>query len=226
MRSRSFILFVFLYSSLYYNCLSDKTCSDDDKSCSTQALLTSAFTVPNGIYIYSTLITYQGNLAAYGSTPEISGQNICRGEKLFSSLVNQFCTDVWAFVSTESVPLSSFASSFSAPIDLPVLGPTGLQLASTWDNFVLGSVNLDRSLSEAGLGTDDFWSFTGIPGGGLAANNCNIGADNTNAVSGATGSSTSKNTDWLNPSAVTATCDTRHRVLCVCFTPAASSQAL
>ncbi|PJZ26568.1 hypothetical protein CH352_04985 [Leptospira hartskeerlii] len=210
-------------SSFYYNCLGDKTCSDEDKSCSTQALLTSALTVPNGIYIYSTLTTYQGNLAAFDSTPEISGQNICRGEKLFSSLVNQFCPDVWAFISTESVPLSSFATSFSAPINLPVFGPTGLQLASTWDNFTLGSVSLDRPLSDAGLGTDDFWTFAGTPGGGLAANNCNIGSDNTNIVSGATGSAKSKNTDWLNPSAATATCDTRHRVLCVCFTPDSSS---
>ncbi len=83
MRNRFFVLIVLVYSSLYYNCLSDK-------SYSTQALFASVLTIPNGIYIYSTATKYQGNLAAYGSTPEISGQNICKSEKLFSSLANQF----------------------------------------------------------------------------------------------------------------------------------------
>ncbi|GBF38870.1 hypothetical protein [Leptospira johnsonii] len=225
MRSRSFFLIVFLYSSLYYNCLGGKTCSDEDKSCSTQALLTSAFSVPEGIYVYSTNAKYQGNLAAYGSTLEISGQNICRGEKLFSSLVNQFCPDVWALISTVSVALYNYNTSYSVPAGLPVYGPTGGILASNWDNFVVnGGTQLLQSLASAGLGTEDFWSYS-AQGGGLAGNDCSQGTDKTSEFFGAIGSATTTNTDWLSQNGeTTVSCDTSHRVLCICFTPDSSSQ--
>lgn len=225
MRSRFFILLVFLYSSLYYNCLSDKTCSDEDRSCNSQALLTSFFSVPEGIYIYSTTTKYQGNLAAYGSLPETSGQNICAGEKLFSSLVNQFCPQVFAMISTESVSLNSFPTSYFVSSSLPVLGPTGIQLSSSWDNFTIGENSLDRPLADAGLGTDDFWTFSSV-GGGLAGSNCSMGTDNTSEFGGAIGSATSKDPDWMNQGGESVvSCDTSHRVLCVCFTPAPVSES-
>ncbi|MCR1794232.1 hypothetical protein [Leptospira sp. id769339] len=225
MRSRSFILITVLCSSLYYNCLSDKTCSDEDKSCSSQALLTSILSVPNGIYIYSTINTYQGNLAAYGSGPEIGGQNICKGEKLFSSLVNQFCPDVWAFISSESVPLFTFTNAFSVPSNLPIYGPTGILISDTWEDFVLGEVSPKQPLSSSGLGDGDFWTFSTI-GGGLAGDNCNAGSDNTSEFFGAVGSPSTKNNDWINPGGESfSSCDSRYRVLCVCFTPVINSES-
>ncbi|PJZ75709.1 hypothetical protein CH365_17005 [Leptospira neocaledonica] len=183
------------------------------------------FSVPNGVYIYSTNTKYQGNLAAYGSTLEFSGQNICRGEKLFSSLVNQFCPDVWALVSGNSVPLSNFSSSYSLPTNVPVFGPTGIQLANNWDEFmsIQTPVSLTRSFAEAGLGTEDFWSFA--IESGSPSNNCNAGIDNSSESTGSIGSANTKNSDWLNPGGNSlGDCNTFHRVLCTCFTPNSSSE--
>lgn len=218
-------IFILLFSFLSLGCITDKTCSDDDKSCSPQALLTSYISIPNGVYIYSTSTKYQGNLAAYGSTLEFSGQNICKGEKLFSSLANQFCSDVWALISSDSVPLYTFSSSFSSPTNVPVFGPTGIQLANNWTEFISTEtpLPLTRSLAEAGLGTEDFWSFSlesGTPGG-----NCSTGTDKGSELSGSIGSANTKDSDWLSPGGDTSdNCNTFHRVLCTCFTPDSSSQ--
>ncbi|PJZ48464.1 hypothetical protein [Leptospira saintgironsiae] len=218
-------IYIILFSFLSFGCISDKTCSNEDKSCNIQALISSAFSVPEGIYVYSTNAKYQGNLSAYGSTPEISAQNICKEEKLFSSLANQFCPDVWALIATVSVALYDYNTSYSVSTILPVYGPTGIMLATNWDNFVVnGSTNLLQPLASAGLGTDDFWTFSSI-GGGLGASDCSQGADNTNASYGVIGSATTTNVDWLNVNGTaTVTCNTSHRVLCICFTPDTSSQ--
>ncbi|TGK44508.1 hypothetical protein [Leptospira andrefontaineae] len=217
MRSRSLILVVLLYSSLYYNCLSDKTCSDDDKSCSPQAFFSSLFIIPSGVYIYSTNTKYQGNLAAYGSTFEESGQNICKQEKLFSSLVNQFCSEVRALISTSTVGYSNFSETFSVP-DLPVYGPTGSLLNSNWSSFETGAGGLKLTFAEAGLGPDDFWSFTEA-GGVISSNNCNAGIDNSVELFGVIGSASTKASDWMNLGGEsTASCDSYHRVYCICYT--------
>ncbi|TGL61398.1 hypothetical protein [Leptospira sarikeiensis] len=216
-------IYILLVSFLSFGCITDKTCSDEDKSCNPQAFLTSSLLIPQGIYVYSTATKYAGNLSAYGSTPEFSGQNICRGEKLFSSLVNQLCPDVWALIASESVPINTFSTSFSVPTSIPVFGPTGIELASTWDNFILGELFLERPLSDANLGTDDFWTFSG-QGGGYAGSNCSGGTDKTSEGSGAFGSATVKDPDWLRPGGeAIASCNTTHRVLCICFTPEVSS---
>ncbi|TGL61400.1 hypothetical protein [Leptospira sarikeiensis] len=213
-------IFILLFSLLSFGCISDKTCSDEDKSCNTQALFTSYFGIPSGVYIYSTSTKYQGNLAAYGSTLEISGQNICRGEKLFSSLVNQLCPDVWALIASDSVPLYDFPTSYSLPTNIPVLGPTGIQLANNWGEFMSTEtpLPLNRSLAEAGLGTEDFWSFS--IESGAPSNNCNIGTDKGSELNGLIGSANTKDSDWLSPGGDSSeNCDTFHRVLCTCFTP-------
>ncbi|TGK44509.1 hypothetical protein [Leptospira andrefontaineae] len=218
-------IYIILISFLSLGCITDKTCSDDDKSCNPQALLTSYFSIQNGVYIYSTSTKYQGNLAAYGSTLEFSGQNICKSEKLFSSLVNQFCPDVWALISSDSVPLYDFSTSFSLPTNIPVFGPTGIQLANNWDEFmsIQTPLSLTRSLAEAGLGTEDFWSFAAQ--GGIASGNCNIGTDNTSEFFGAIGSANTKDSNWLSPGGEsTGNCDSSHRVLCICFNPDTSSE--
>ncbi|TGL35205.1 hypothetical protein EHQ52_12065 [Leptospira koniambonensis] len=220
MRSRSLILISFLCSILYYNCLGDKTCSDEDKSCSVQAAISSFLSVPDGVYIYSTITKYQGNLASYGSTLDESTQNICKNEKLFSSLINQYCPEVRAIIPTPLAPLYNFETVYGLKsTSFPVFGPTGITIIDGWSNMVSGEAVLNISLAAAGLGTEKFWSFSDTTGN-VITDTCNNGTDTTGTYSGALGYTTSTDSDWLNLGGDDIdSCDVSYRVLCVCFTP-------
>ncbi|PJZ48465.1 hypothetical protein CH362_14785 [Leptospira saintgironsiae] len=211
------ILIVFLYSFLYYNCLSDKTCSDDDKSCSSQALISSYLSFQQeAIYVYSTNQKYQGNLAAYGATEEESLQNICRGEKLLSGLVNQFCPNVQAFVSTANAPLFDYASEYGVPTTVPIYGPTGILLSDNWTTFFGSATILKSTLSAAGLGSELFWTFADSTGG--QGTDCLNGTTTDSESPGSIGTPNSTSLDWINPTiSNSASCDQSLRVLCICY---------
>lgn len=222
MRSSGLILITFLCSSLYYNCLSDKTCSDEDKSCSTKALINSYFSVPDGIYVYSTTNKFQGNIAtSYGSGDLRTGaDNICKNDRLFSNLINQFCPEVRAIIPTDAVYLFDFTTMYGVSSSLPIYGPTGSLLSASWTSFVSGESQLNQTLASAGLGSDDFWTFSDTTGA-VSASTCSIGTDAGSEFTGALGSAKGIAGDWLNPEGTNGFCDSYHRVLCICYNPVA-----
>lgn len=218
MRNRILILIVFLYSSLYYNCLSDKTCSDEDRACNPQSFLFLSSSLPDGIYMYSTFTKYSGDLASHGIDVRTGADNICRNERVFSNLLNIFCPEVRAFVPTTEGNLYDFPASYGVSSTLPIYGPSGLKIGNDWPSILDGSSSLNMSLYSAGLGAESFWGFSLV--GGTLALDRSSGTQKDNETEGSIGSATVTSSDWLNPPAnSTATCNTTQRVICICYTP-------
>ncbi|TGL61397.1 hypothetical protein [Leptospira sarikeiensis] len=209
---------IILFSFSFSGCFTDKTCSGDDKSCSPEAMISSylAFS-QDAIYIYSTNQKFQGNLAAYGTTEEESLQNICKNEKFFSGLANQFCPNVQAIVSTANAPLFDYSSEYGVPGNVNILGPTGILIADNWSAFFGSSaMPLKTTLSAAGLGSELFWTFSDSAGN--QSSDCSSGNSKDFEIVGSIGTPNSTAVNWLNgASPNTSYCDKSLRILCICY---------
>ncbi|WP_108928565.1 hypothetical protein [Leptospira johnsonii] len=208
--NKTFYLFSFLL--LFSNaCMSSDVCSDTDKVCNTKEQLFSIFSTPKGIYLYSTQ-SYQGDLAKYGSSLEDSLHNICTSNKLFSAITDFSCSNVLPVVSTSTRPLYNFATDYGLPnsTDYPVRGPKGDIIANSWTNMFPG---LLISLEQAGVVSQEFWTFAGSGGVYNSADNC-INGTNTGAA-GATGDPLDSSNAWLQAGA--PACSESHPIVCLCY---------
>ncbi|MEI1279720.1 hypothetical protein V6Z05_15425 [Leptospira venezuelensis] len=217
MRQRIFLI-LFL-GFLTQTCMSTKTCSDHDRSCSLMENLLSLFSAPSGIYVYSSIPTYAGNLALLGSgTLDASLQTICKQERIFASVLDTGCQNVAPLVSTSLTSANNLASFYSdIPTNLPMRGgPTGLILADDLASFF--TLDLHITMEAAGLGTTEFWTYGDGNGNYAAGVTCNDGDDNTSASTGYIGSPLfSAAGTWNNVQA--ANCDQAYKVFCICYRP-------
>ncbi|TGK44513.1 hypothetical protein [Leptospira andrefontaineae] len=213
------IFLIFFLGFLTQTCMSTKTCSDHDRSCSLMENLLSLFSAPTGIYVYSSLPTYAGNLAILGTgTLDASLQTICKQERTFASILDSGCQSVAPLVSTLAVSANNLTSLYAdIPTNLPMRGgPTGIILADDLASFF--SLDLHVTLEAGGLGTTEFWTYGDGTGNYAAGVTCNDGDDNTSAFTGYIGSPLlSAAGTWNNVQA--ANCDQAYKVFCICYRP-------
>ncbi|TGK44512.1 hypothetical protein [Leptospira andrefontaineae] len=213
------ILLILFFYVLMSGCITDKTCSDEDRTCSIKATLTSLlFSAPDGIYMYATNTSYTGNLAILGPGSIDSSLNfICGQQRLFSNIIDTKCSKYAPLVSTSLVSASSLNAFYS---DLPVLsvpirGPSGTIIGP--DYSTLFAVDLNITLQGAGLGSQTFWSFgDGNGGGGLET--CLNGDDGTSSSLGQIGNTlVYTQGSWFSTDS--RSCSETHKVLCLCYVP-------
>lgn len=193
-------------------CMSSKVCSDQDKNCSIQEQIYSLISAPQGIYLYATQTSYQGNLAAYGSTFENSLHNICTDNRIFASIINTSCMNVLPVVSTSTNALYNFTSLYSIPnnTSYPVRGARGGILASSWANIFS---SLFMTMEQAGVTSQPFWTFSNSGGVYNSADNCINGTDT--GATGGVGSPTDATNVWLLSGA--PACSESHPIICLCY---------
>ncbi|TGL61405.1 hypothetical protein [Leptospira sarikeiensis] len=212
-------IFLILILSLFVQtCITDKTCSDQDRTCNPQANLLSLLLLgPDGIYIYASNASYQGNLSVLGTGALDSSLNFLCGQELaFSNMTSNRCSKVAPLVSTTLVPVNSidiFYADFPTT-EYPVRGPNGTMVAS--DYASLFTVDLEVSLEKAGTGNISFWSFSD-GAGNTATDSCSNGEDNTSLLGASGVSNVTTSGSWLGTS--TVTCSQTHKVLCMCYIP-------
>ncbi|WP_243396215.1 hypothetical protein [Leptospira hartskeerlii] len=192
--------------------MSSKVCSDQDKNCSIQEQIYSMISAPQGIYLYSTQATYQGNLAVYGSTFEESLHNICTTNRVFASIINSSCMNVLPLVSTSTNALYNFASLYGIPNSTayPVRGARGDMIATSWTNIFSA---LLMTMEQAGVTSQPFWTFSNSGGVYNSADNC-INGTSTGATGGI-GSPTDATNVWLLSGA--PVCSESHQIICICY---------
>ncbi|TGN03508.1 hypothetical protein EHR06_04885 [Leptospira dzoumogneensis] len=209
-----FIQLSFFFLILSSNaCMSSKVCSDNDKNCSIQEQIYSMISAPQGIYLYSTQTSYQGNLATYGSTFEDSLHNICTVNRLFASIINPSCMNVLPLVSSSSSTyLANFSGLYGVPNNgsYPVRGARGEIIANSWSNLFGG---LLLTFEQAGVTSQTFWTFSSSGGLNNSADNCIAGTDT--GAAGAIGSPTDVTTNW--PLTAAPSCSESHPIICICY---------
>ncbi|EPG64383.1 hypothetical protein EHQ27_19275 [Leptospira wolffii] len=213
------IVSLFLFVALLLpNCLSEKTCSNQDRSCSLEANLASILFSPPGIYLYSTLNTYQGNLAN-SIVLDTNLSIICTNERLFAPITSS-CSNLAPFVSTSFAPMSAITGFYIdfPTTGVPLRGPFGTILADDFNSVF--TTDLKSTMSDAGLGTGLFWTFGDANGGygGTTATTCADGTDNTTGTGAAGSPLNSASTTWFGSSLVN--CVDTYRLLCMCYSPA------
>lgn len=215
---RAILLFL-LIGSFFSHCMSDKVCSDQDRSCNLAANLLSSFSsVPDGIYLYPTSVTYTGNFAENSQILITEASIICDQELAPYSTFITSCQKSTPFLSTDTVALNALGSFLS---DFPLTGKPirGLNTAIISDSYAtLFTEDLKSSLAAAGIGTDPFWSFGNASGGydGTVNGTCEGGVNLT--VNGIVGSTTATGVEsWFNSTSIP--CSTPTRLLCLCYSP-------
>ncbi len=205
-----FGIFIFFLGS----CISEKSCSDKDRSCNIQALLLSNVSAPQGIYLYSTQTRYQGDLAVHGSTFEESLQNICYDNRLLASTINFGCSNILPLVSTSTHPIGNFPTDYSLPdnTNYPIRGSRGEIMATSWNNLL--SVGLSISFIKANVVYEKFWTFTATGGAFDSVGSCNSGTDT--ASIGDTASLIDLTSNWVLAGGAPA-CTESKPILCLCY---------
>ncbi|PJZ48525.1 hypothetical protein CH362_14765 [Leptospira saintgironsiae] len=216
------ILLVLFFCILSGGCLTDKTCSDQDRTCSSQAnLMSLLISAPEGIYMYSTNTGYNGNLSVLGpGTLDSSLNFICGQQRLFSNIIDTKCSKYAPLVSTSLVSASSLNALYSdlPTTGVPIRGPYGTIIAQDYSN--LFALDLEVTLEAAGLGNQTFWSF-GDGNGGAAADNCTNGTDDGSlSTLGQAGNTLVKTqSSWFATDI--RGCGELHKILCLCYVPTA-----
>ncbi|EMK00917.1 putative lipoprotein [Leptospira sp. B5-022] len=212
-----FVIFFYIFAS---GCLSDKTCSDQDRSCSPKAtLMNLLFSAPEGIYMYASNTSFNGKLTVLGPGSLDSSLNfLCGQERIFSNIIDTKCSKYAPLVSTTLVSASSLNALYAdlPTTGVPIRGPFGTQISLDFAN--LFTVNLDVTLEAGGLGNQTFWSF-GDGNGDAAADNCNNGEDD-GALStlGQIGNTqVSTQGSWFATDI--RSCAQPHKILCLCYVP-------
>ncbi|TGN03346.1 hypothetical protein [Leptospira dzoumogneensis] len=212
-------LTILFFCVLSNGCISDKICSDQDRSCSPVASLLSLFSAPSGIYVYSTSVPYGGNLSIFGAgNLDSSLSTICKQERPFAPILDVGCESTAALVSTSLVYANNLTSLYAdIPTNIPMRGgPTGTILADDLASFF--TLDLHVTLEAGGLGSTNFWTYSDVSGNYASGGTCNDGIDNTTAYGGYAGSPLLSTVDtWFNVQA--PTCDQALRILCICYRP-------
>ncbi|WP_246048704.1 hypothetical protein [Leptospira sarikeiensis] len=193
--------------------MSSDTCSDKDRSCGVEGQILSIFSAPQGIYLYSTQTSYQGDLAKYGSSFEDSLHNICTGNRLFASIINSSCSNVLPLVSTSTHNLSNFPTDYGMPdtSSYPVRGAKGDIIANSWNLFL--DENPLITLQAAGVVSQNFWTFSSLGGVYNSADNCIAGT--SNSAAGAIGTPDEPTNGWVSSGA--PGCSEYHPIICACY---------
>ena len=128
------------------------------------------------------------------------------------------CGTTHAFISlTGTDEIRDMPANYGVPTTLPIYPPGGasLQLAANWTDLLNPAVNLDRSLTAAGLaGGGAYWSFS-LSDGSLGPSNCSNGT--SSAISGAApGDTTVTNSQWLQ-AMFGQFCAGAGQLMCVCY---------
>ncbi|EIE02558.1 hypothetical protein LEP1GSC185_2173 [Leptospira licerasiae serovar Varillal str. VAR 010] len=211
------ILVIYILSN---GCISDKTCSDQDRSCSPKATLMSLLvSAPDGIYMYATNTSYSGKLTVLGpGTLDSSLNFICGQQRIFSNIIDTKCSKYAPLVSTPLVSASSLNVLYAdlPTTGVPIRGPFGTIIAQDYSNLFF--LDLEVTLEAAGLGNQTYWSF-GDGNGGAAADTCSNGEDDGSlSTLGATGSTVVKNqASWFSTNIYS--CSNMLKVLCLCYVP-------
>ncbi|TGK04562.1 hypothetical protein EHO58_11735 [Leptospira selangorensis] len=212
------ILAILFFCILSNGCISDKICSDQDRSCNPVASLLSLISAPEGIYVYSSTPSYGGNLSILGAgNLDSSLSTICKQERAFAPILDVGCQSVAPLVSTLLVSANNLTSLYTdIPTNLPMRGgPTGTILADDLASFF--TVDLHVTLEAAGLGSTDFWTYGDLNGNYASGVTCNDGSDNSNAFTGYVGTPLASAVGWN--SVFAAGCDQAYKVFCICYRP-------
>lgn len=215
------IFLILLFSLFTQTCMSEKTCSNQDRTCSPIANLLSLVSAPEGLYLYSSF-PRTGNLAILGTgTLNPSLQTICSQDRPFAPIIDYGCQSVAPLVSTGNVSASNLTSLYaSISTTIPVRGPSGTIISD--DLTSLFASDLKTSLSEAGIINSSYWSFSDAAGNFYAANSCNNGEDNTSSYTGYVGSPTVVAFESWYGGGVGVPCNEQHPVICICYRPVES----
>ncbi|EIE02989.1 hypothetical protein [Leptospira licerasiae] len=194
-------------------CAKENICSKEDRACSFTEIVYSYIAPPPGIYIYSSLDAYQGNLANYGPTLFDSLMNLCVKDRIFAPIISS-CANILPGVSSDLMSIDQY------PVNFPAFDGDNFIIRGTKGNIVSRSFNWliaigpdVSSLSNSGITNEEFWSFTS-PGGGYSAS-CLDGISNVSGDTGEIGSPTRQDNAWVGPTF--ATCDQYRKILCFCY---------
>ncbi len=158
-----------------------------------------------------------GNLLAAGglATARASADALCADA--LSDFPDQVCTDVHALLSiNDNDEILDMPTNYGVPQDLPVEGPTGVQIDVDFAGLLDGSVAV--SPADANAASEDVNLWTGSGGSGQVLNTTCNGWTATGGAGplgfGSAGDSSSTTT-WLG--AVSASCNGANPLICICW---------
>ncbi|WP_243396214.1 hypothetical protein [Leptospira hartskeerlii] len=210
---KSIVLFLLLAFFSFNTCTEENVCSKEDRACSFTEILYSFIAPPPGIYIYSSFNSYQGDLANYGPTLFDSLMNLCTANRIFAPIISS-CMNVLPGVSSDLMSIDQY------PVNFPAFDGDNLIIRGSKGNIISRSFNWliaigpdVASLSNSGITTEEFWTFTAAGGG--YSTSCLDGLSKSTGDNGTTGNPIDQSNTWVG--ANVATCDQYKKILCFCY---------
>ena len=156
------------------------------------------------------IILFEGGTLSDGRGIDFSGT--CIKRKIALQITG---TNVRPFISTAVTNVKDIIPSDN--VSLPVYGPTGIQVSSTWTGLWDG--NIDNSLEEAGvLGGEVYtpWLSASTSSGNYdTTNNCNHWNNGSTAYSMSVGNYLLTGSGWI--AETTITCNDSRSIICVAW---------
>jgi len=158
-----------------------------------------------------------GNLLAAGglATARASADALCADA--LDKLPGQKCPDVHALLSINSNDeIADMPANYGVPQDLPVEGPTGVEVDVDFAGLLDGSIAVSPVDADVASGEVNLWSGSGISGEVL-----NTTCNGWTATSGAgplgfgSAGQPSSTTTWL--AAISGSCNTANELICICW---------
>lgn len=210
---KSITLLLFLAFFSLSACAEENICSKEDRSCSFTEILYSFIAPPPGIYIYSSLDSYQGDFVKYGPTLFDSLMNLCVKDRIFAPIISS-CGNILPGVSSDLMSIDQYPANFPAfdGDNLTIRGSRG-NIVSRSFNWLIAIGPDVSSISNSEITNEEFWTFTSA-GGGYAAS-CLDGLSNAAGDTGVIGSPADKNNTWLATNITS--CDQYKKILCFCY---------
>ncbi|TGL35203.1 hypothetical protein EHQ52_12055 [Leptospira koniambonensis] len=194
-------------------CAKESTCSKEDRSCSVTEILYSFIAPPPGIYIYSSLNSYQGDFAKYGSSLFDGLMNLCVKDRLLAPIISS-CGNILPGVSSDLMSIDQYPANFPAfdGDNLTIRGSKGNTVSRSF-NWLIAIGPDVTSLSNSEIINEEFWTFTSAGGG--YSGSCIDGLSKAVGDTGEVGNPTTQSNIWLG--ANIATCEQYRKILCFCY---------
>jgi hypothetical protein len=179
----------------------------------TAYLIIAVTTASDAIYMFSAG-SFTGALADPKSGPVRDSIDIlCGSGAKTAKTYSPPCLNKRAFISISSTDdIASMPTKYGVPTDRKIISLTGIQIANNWSDLLDGTI--DKTLSEAGIASDDWWS------GSTSSGIYDVSVDNCTgwtalAKKGQSGKFNTAGADWIQGN--TPDCNASRLVLCVCW---------
>ncbi len=158
-----------------------------------------------------------GNLLAAGglATARASADALCA--EMLDELPEQACTNVHALLSVNTNDeIQDMPTNYGVPEDLPIEGPTGVEVDANFAGLLDGSVAVSPVDAEVASGEVNLWTGSGISGEALNTT-CNgwTATEGAGPLGFGSVGNPSNTTTWI--AALSGSCNGANQLICICW---------